>query len=211
MRSEALEITLESRGPVLWLGLAGPFHNEQIANIREKITGFLADGNLDIVIDLEQITEIDDAVVLAALSLYNMCREKSGTLTLVFKNEIVSKAFFPYRKVIDIYPDNAALRHARRGFFGRMVHSGRMLTRKTGVRLSRPVALFMLFVISGWFISLIFIIYLQYARISEQQSQLNELTQIKLQSQNELRLLHERLKPLEALGIVPDSRGVKAK
>jgi len=37
MRSEALDITLESRGRALWLFLSGPFHHEQVPGMREKI------------------------------------------------------------------------------------------------------------------------------------------------------------------------------
>ena len=53
MRSEALDITIESRRSAVWLLLSGPFHNEQVPNIREKITGLIDDGNKDIVVDLE--------------------------------------------------------------------------------------------------------------------------------------------------------------
>ena len=80
-----------------------------------------------------------------------------------------------------------------------------MLSKKTGVRISRPVAIFLLFVLCGWFLSLIFIIHLQSQRIAEQQQELNELTQWKEHSSIELSTLRDRLRPLEQLGIVRDT------
>ncbi len=203
MRSEALDITIENRGANLWLVLSGPFNSEQAPNMREKILGLLHDGNRHIVLDLEQITEFDDAIMPTLLALVNTVKGKNGELSFVFRNETVSKAFAPYRNIFSIYPDAQAL--ASRGLLKNIQRQGVLLSRKTGVRLSRPVAIFLLFILCGWFLSLALIIHMQATLIREQEETIGELSRWKQETAIELNRLEERLRPMEQLGLLPDS------
>jgi hypothetical protein len=67
------------------------------------------------------------------------------------------------------------------------------------------VALVLLFTLCGWFISLAFIIYLQNQRIREQERDLTELVQWKHQAEVEIKSLHERIRPMEQLGLLKDA------
>jgi anti-sigma B factor antagonist len=203
MRSEALDITIENRGASLWLLLSGPFNAEQAPNIREKILGLLHDGNRHIVLDLERVTEIDKGVMPMLLALFNTVKGKQASLDCVFRNETVSKAFAPYRNIFSIYPSAQALAH--RGLLKNIRRQGVLLSRKTGVRLSRPVAIFLLFILCGWFLSLALIIHMQAGLIREQDEVIGDLTQWKQEAAIELRQLEERLRPMEQLGLLPDS------
>ena len=69
IRSEALDIVLESRGNAMWWTLSGAFHNEQAPSIREKILALAGDGCRAFIIDMEKVTAIDDAVVPMFLGL----------------------------------------------------------------------------------------------------------------------------------------------
>jgi anti-anti-sigma factor len=208
MRFEALDITVESRGPALWVFLSGPFHGEQVPNIREKILGLIESGNRQLVVNLEQVVEVDAAVPPMFLDLLNMVRAKGGDLRLIYRNKTVSDAFAAYRHVIPTYPDAAAL---TRGRFFMAFQRGRNMSRRTGVRMSVPVALFLLFLISGWFLSLALVIHRQGRRIREQSEEIRDLTVWKEQALLELNDLHERLRPMEQLGIIesPPSEGDK--
>ncbi|MBD3345794.1 MAG: hypothetical protein GF401_12095 [Chitinivibrionales bacterium] len=203
MRSEALDIIIESKGKAVWLILSGPFHNEQVPNMREKIGGLVQDGNREIVVDMEQVTDVGSQVVPAFLDLLNMIQGKNGALQFIFKNETVTKAFAPYKNIFSIYPDAHAL--AAGGFLGSMRRRSEMLFKKTGVRISLPVALFLLIIIAGWFISLGFIIHLQNERIHQQEIEIRELTHWKKKSEKEIETLRERIKPMEQLGLLPDT------
>jgi anti-anti-sigma factor len=203
MRSEALDITIESRQNSVWLLLSGPFHNEQVPNIREKITGLIDDGNKDIVVDLENITEVNDAVVPMFLRMLNLMKGKHGELKLVFRNPIVTNAFAGYRNIFAIYPDSQSL--AYNGFLNTIRRRGMLMSRKTGVRLSRPVAIFLLVVLVGWFCTLAFIIHIQNQQIHAQERELHELTEWKQKTTLELEGLKQRLQPFEQLGLLRDS------
>jgi len=203
MRSDALDIVIEGRGDATWLVLSGPFHREQIPNIRSKFSALLEDGNRYFVVDLEGVTAIDQSAAEMFLSALNDVRAKNGEIKFIFKNKTVSDAFVQYQNLIRIFPDRAALTAS--GFLGRLIRRGKVLSKKTGVRISRPVAIFLLIVLCGWFLSLMFIIRLQSQRIAEQQREVNELTQWKQHSSLELSELRDRLRPIEQLGIVRDT------
>jgi anti-anti-sigma regulatory factor len=203
MRSEALDITIESRGKSIWMFLAGPFHNEQVPNIREKVLGLVNDGNRDFVIDLERITDVNDGVVSLFLDLLNLIRGKDGDLKLIFRNSVVSSAFARYRNLFSIYPNADALTTS--GLLQSIRRQGIQWSRKTGIRLSAPVALFLLFVLCGWLLSLGFIIHIQNRTIRGQEVELQELVQWKQEKRLELQHLRERMQPLEQLGLLADT------
>jgi anti-anti-sigma factor len=203
MRSDALDIIIESRGPAVWLRLSGPFHNQQTPGIREKIMGLLQDGNRQIVVDLEGVTQVDPSVVPAFLQLLNVIREKGGELKLIFTNENVSKAFSSYRNLFLIYPDATSLESSP--LMSAIKQTGRVLFRKTGVRISRSVAVFIVVVLCGWFGSLAIIVQIQNSRIQAQNAEVRELTQWKNSAEAEIQALQDRLRPMVQLGLLPDS------
>jgi sensor domain CHASE-containing protein len=83
------------------------------------------------------------------------------------------------------------------------------MSKKTGVRLSRPVAFILLFTLCGWFVTLGFIIRFQSQRIHEQQRELTELLQWKQQTSAEIQSLRERIRPMEQLGLLKESGGTR--
>jgi anti-anti-sigma regulatory factor len=203
MRSEALDIVIEGREESTWLILSGPFHREQIPNIRAKFEALLEDRNRDFIVDLEGVTAIENEVAEMFLLVLSEVREKGGEIRFIFKNNTVEEVFSPFRNLMLIFADAEALTAG--GMLRRLARSGMMLRKKTGVRISRQVAIFLLIVLCGWFLTLLFIVHLQYRRIAEQQQELNYLTQWKQHAQIELTSLKERLLPLEQLGIVRDT------
>jgi anti-sigma B factor antagonist len=203
MRAEALDITIQSRDGAVWLHLAGPFHAEQAPNIREKILSLMQDGNREIIVDLNDVTHVDTGVPSLFLELLNTMRAKDGELRFIFKNDAVTKAFAPYRNLLDIHPDAEELMSG--GLLGALRRRTQVLFRRTGIRLSRPVAIFLLVVLCSLFVSLAFIINLQSRRIAEQSREVEELRQWRQSAVAELDKLTSRLKPMEALGLLPDT------
>lgn len=208
MRSEALDITIEGRKEAVWLFLSGPFHGEQVPSMREKIAGLIDDGNRRLVVDLENVLDIDDSVAQMFLSLLNLMRGKGGDILFIFRNEGVSKAFSPYRSIFSIYPDAQSLPAG--GIFGNLRRRGRMLSRKTGIRLSRPVALTLLITLFGWILTLMFIIHQQNQRIRRQETETRALTEWNRSATAEIKELRDRIRPLEQLGILKDSTARKS-
>ena len=203
MRSETLDITIAGQSGDLWFILSGPFTQEQVPTVREKILTLIDDGTRSFIVDLEGVTFVDPGVPQLFLLLLNTIKGKNGTLKLVFSTDCVSRAFHPYRHLFSIFPDASLLR--RGGIVYLLLKQRRLLLRKTGIRLSRPVAFFLLIVLCGWFLSLGFIIHLQNRHIREQQSELQELTEWETRSRLEIDNLRSRIQPLEQLGILRDT------
>ena len=203
MRSEALDITIETRGRAIWLRLSGPFHTEQAPGMKEKIASLIEDGNKKIVIDMESITDIDESVPQMFVSLLNLVRGKGGDIQFIFKNETVTKAFSPLKSLLSIYPDAQSLPMG--GLFSALRRRSRVLTRKTGIRLSRPIAIALVVTLSGWILTLFFIIHLQNQRIRQQELELRTVSEWKRSAVVEIKTLRERLRPLEQFGIIKDN------
>lgn len=203
MRSETLDFSVESRTGDLWLNLSGPFTQEQIPTFREKIMLLVEDGNRSFIINMERITAIDPGAIHLLLQLLSTLKAKKGSLKLIFNNDMLTRAFLPFRNIFSIYPDASLL--VRRGILAAIHKQRRLLSRKTGIRLSRPVALFLLIILCGWFISLGFIIHLQNRYIKNQNIELKELSQWEASSRLEIKRLRNRLEPLEQLGILRDT------
>ncbi|MCL2220249.1 MAG: STAS domain-containing protein [Chitinispirillia bacterium] len=203
IRSEALDIVLESRGSVIWFFLSGHFNNEQAPSIREKFIGLMGDGCRSFVIDLEKVTSVEDAVVPMFLNLLNTLKGKGGELKLIFKNDVMYRAFLPYFNLFPIYTDADALTSGT--LFGLLKKRSQTLAKKTGFRISRTVAFSMLIVLCGWFMTLLYIINMQNERLRQQQVELHELGLWKVTTEIEVENLRERLRPLEQLGIVKDA------
>lgn len=203
MLSEALDITIESRYDTIWMYLSGPFNKEQIPNIRSKIEGFVRDGNRQFVIDLEKVTSMHEDVATMFLSFLNFIKGKNGNLNLIFKNDAVTQAFSSYRNIFSIHPDAKSL--SSKGFLKTVLRSGFTLTKKTGIRISVPVAIILLVLLAGWYISLGYIISMQKKQIEEQEAEIHDFMQWEEVTEIEIKELKNRLKPMVQLGLIPDS------
>lgn len=203
MLSEALDITIETRGDSIWIILSGIFSKEQVPNIRIRIEDLCRDGNKQFVVDMQGITQIDESAALMFLGLLSTIKGKGGDIRLVFKNEAVSKAFGSYRHNFSIYPDEKSV--TTNTLLHRLWRRGIFLRKKTGIRVSVPVALFLLFILTGWFISLGVIITMQRKQLHQQEVEMKNFKQWKRDAEIELTQLKSRLKPMIQLGLISDS------
>ena len=203
MLSEALDIVIESHGDAIWMALSGPFNKEQVPNIRAKIEGFIQYGHRELVVNLDGVTIIHETVAPMFLNLLNLIKGKNGDIKLIFKNEVVSNAFSPYKNIFSVFPDSNNIYSKR--FFHSIRRTGISMTKKTGIRLSVSVAIILLFILTGWFISLGIIINMQKKQISAQEAEIREFQQWEEKTTMELDELRNRIKPLKQLGLILDS------
>jgi hypothetical protein len=203
IRSESLDIQLETRGNSVWLTLSGEFHDEQASELREKFLPLVNDGCRSFIVDMEGITMIGDGVAPMFLALQSTLKGKDGDLKFIFKNDIMCKAFLPYFNLFSVFPDADSL-SKNSTILDFLKRSGKALIRKTGFRISYPVALFGLVVLCGWFLTLLYIINIQNQRIQQQHAELQEFSQWKATAEINLEKMRDRLQPLEQLGIIKD-------
>jgi anti-anti-sigma factor len=208
IRSESLDIQLETRNGSVWLTLSGEFHDEQAPAFRDKFLPLVSDGCRSFIVDMEGVTVIGDSVAPMFLALQSTLKGKDGDIKLIFKNDVVSRAFLPYFNLVSIFPDAESLSKGS-PIIDLLKRSGKALTRKTGFRISRSVALFGLIVLCGWFLTLVYIINMQNQRIQQQHNELLEMGQWKAAAEIDLEKMRDRLRPLEQLGIIKDTTDKK--
>jgi anti-anti-sigma regulatory factor len=202
--SESLDIRLERRDGSVWLTLSGEFPDEQAPALRDKFLPLAGDGCRSFIIDMEGVTAIGDGVAPMFLALLNTVKGKGGTLKFIFKNDVICRAFLPYFNLFSIFPDADSLSRGST-ILEFLKRSGKAMTRKTGFRISRPVALFALVVLCGWFLTLLYIIDMQNRRIEQQREEMEELSLWKVSAEKDMEKMRGRLQPLEQLGIIKDA------
>ena len=203
MKSEALEIQIEDWNGNTVLFLRGRFNNEQIPNIREKISDLLAGGDRSFIIDLTYVSEPDNAVPEFFLEVLNTVRGKQGELRIVYGRDEILSLLQKFRNVLELYPERKDLFSG--GLMRRLQTRGIVLSRKTGMRISRPVAVLLLFALTGWILFLLTMLLIQNHQVARQKKELADLTEWRTKTLQQIQILQERLKPLEDLGIVTDS------
>lgn len=203
MKSEALEIQIEDWNGNTVLFLRGRFNNEQIPNIREKISDLLAGGDRSFIIDLSSVAELDHAVPEFLLEVLNTVRGKEGELRIVYGREEILSLLQKFRNLLELYPERKDLFSG--GLMRRLQTRGIVLSRKTGMRISRPVAVLLSFALTGWILFLLTMLLIQNQQVARQKRELAALTEWRAKTLQQIQVLQERLKPLEDLGIVTDS------
>jgi anti-anti-sigma regulatory factor len=204
MNSEALEIKIEEWNHQIALCLGGRFHSEQIPNIREKINALLLGDNRNLILDLTDVSEMDESVPLFLLEMMNSVRSKQGEIKMICPPASpVMERLEKYKNIFNLYPHRKSLFSG--GFIKKLQTRGIILSRKTGIRISRPVAVLLTVAIVGWFLSLLGILLMQGSQIKNQKNELNNLRHWKQKTEERLQVLQERLKPLEDLGVITDT------
>lgn len=203
MKSEALELQFETWKQNRVLVLRGRFTNEQIPNIRERMEDFLGAGERSFVLDLSEVSELDDAVPAFLLEILNLVRGKEGSLRIIYGTEVVWKALESHRNLFELHADRQSLFSG--GILKRLQARGITMSRKTGIRISRPVAMVLLISLSGFLLSLLAIISIQHSQIRSQKSEVAGLRKWRSQTLSRMETLEQRLRPLEDLIRVPDS------
>lgn len=203
MKSEALEIQIEDWNGNTVLLLRGRFNNEQIPNMREKISDLLAGGDRSFIIDLSFVTELDHAVPEFLLEILNTIRGKQGEMRIVYGSDENFSHLQRFRNLLELFPDRKDLFSG--GLMRRLQTRGIVLSRKTGIRISRPVAVLLSFALTGWILFLLTMLLIQNHQIAKQKKELASLNEWRTKTLQQVQVLQERLKPLEDLGIVTDS------
>ncbi len=203
MLSEQLDIRVEFREGYIWFYFSGVFEDSQISVINNRLRDFIDSGNRKFIINLEEVSEISSRVARMFLNLLNDLNGKNGDLKLVFRNLTVSQAFSEYRNIFQIYPNEKSIKSS--GIINKILRRGILMSRRTGVRFSIPVAVFIMILLIGLYASLLVIIKMQHSHIRKQEVEIHNYRQWKTSAESKIEGLEKKLKPLKQLGIYQDT------
>lgn len=204
MRASRLEIAIErGSGDLIVILLSGIFYKEGWSSLQEMILRLVKDGHRRIAIELQDVELRDAEIRDRFIEIINDMKGRGGQIVLISKREDVLQFFSSIRNLIDLYPTLSDYRHS--GWIDTLRRQGVTFSKKTGIRLSAPMALLLIILIAGWFGALLVLITMQNDRIGKQQESLTFSENERLRMERELANLQQKLAPLTQLGLTSDS------
>lgn len=197
--STVLDFSLHEQGELLVLAFGGRLDAESSDALRAQLSG-MGDRGRHLVVDLLRAQTVSREVVLALLEFLSLLQGRGGTMSLICNDPDALDHLRPYRNLFNIHPTLASL--LQTGMAGGYRNKGFRWSRRTGVRLSTPLATFLGLLLSGWVITLMVLVLWQYRLMDQERAGL-----MRLQNERDLALsqaheLETRVKPLADLGLL---------
>lgn len=203
MRSDQLDIALAERDGEIFVRLGGDLEARHIPAVREKLFSLFEEPGRTYILDLEQVRFLDEGYLNLLVDLLNGVNGREGKLVLLFSKADTWKLFRPFANIFSIYPTYSAWKQS--GFLANLRRTGVAYSRKTGIRVSTGVALFLGILIMGWMLTLFTIIRYQEGEIRNREERVLRLEQTGRDYVREITILRRAIGPLRELGLVGDS------
>jgi anti-anti-sigma regulatory factor len=197
--STVLDFSLHEQGELLVLAFGGRLEADSADALRAQLSG-MGDRGRHLVIDLSRAQTVSREVVLALLEFLSLLQGRGGTMSLVCNDADALDHLRPYRNLFNVHPTLPSL--LQTGLAGGYRNKGFRWSRRTGVRLSTPLATFLGLLLSGWVVTLMVLVLWQYRLMDQERAGL-----MRLQNERDLALqqaheLETRVKPLADLGLL---------
>lgn len=204
MKTNRLEIAIEKgSGDLVVLLLSGIFYREALPMVKGTVQRLVEDGYRRIAIEMQWVELRDPEIREGFISIFNDMKGRGGDIVLLSHRDDLLQYFASIRNLIDIYPSLADYR--RSGFWSTLRRQGVAYSKKTGVRLSFPMAVILLALVTGWLATLVFNLFSQKERLDRQQQLIAQLEGERLELEREYVVLQQKLAPLAQLGLTSDS------
>lgn len=199
MTPDRLDFSLYETSGLLVIAPSGRLDADTGAALRAKVQS-LAESRRSVVLDLLRVVSISDEAVLQILSLESDLRGAGGELALLVTSDDALARLEPWRNLFQIHPSLASL--LATGFQGR----GFKWSRRTGFRLAPPVAITLGAILAGWMATLMILVIWQFRMLQTEGGELEKLRGEEAKARQQIAAFRERLKPLEDLGLLDESR-----
>lgn len=203
MKADLIDISVEDRGEDVEIKLSGSLGVFQLAAVREKIEMLTNGPGCFFFFNLQDAHFATDEYIMFFLDLLNRVRGQGSALILLFDNEEQKQYFAKYRHIFEIYASRDDYRHS--GIAKQMWQVGVHYGKKTGLRLSPPVAIATVLLIIGWAVTMFLIVVSQGHDIVDKQAQIIALQSQKDRYVREIDKLESSIGPLRRLGVVQDT------
>lgn len=203
MKSEQIDLFVEERGADVCVRIGGTFGFTQLASFREKILGLLEGPGNTWFLDIGRARFTVPDYVPMFLDFLEKVRQKNASLILIFGDAENEKYFNQYAHIFTIAKDGRDYRKTK--ILKTLKTLGLTYSRRTGIRMSLFVAIFLSVILLGWFVTLFGIVRAQGEDIRIREAHLAEMEQESKQMQADLEYLQSMVGPLKNLGLIVDS------
>ncbi len=196
--SGVLDFSLRQEGDLLVVSFGGRLEPDSADALRAQLLG-VGDRGRHIVVDLLRAQVISREVVLVLLEFLSQLQGKGGTLSILCDDSDALACLRPYRHLFSIHPSLVSL--LRTGISGYR-NKGFRWSRRTGVRLSTPLATLLGLLTLGWVVTLMMLVLWQYRMIGSERAVLTRLQADRDEAVQRADELEARVKPLADLGLL---------
>ncbi|MCQ2106867.1 MAG: hypothetical protein MJZ26_13875 [Fibrobacter sp.] len=203
MKSDLIDIQVESRGSDVEISLSGSLGFPQLPAVKEKLAMLVDGPGCFFFLNIQNAHFTSDLYLDFFLELLNRVKAQKSALILIFESEELFKYFSKYRNLFEIYENRAA--YKKSGTKKQLQQIGLHYGFRSGITLSSGVAVAFAALILGWFITLFIIVISQGYDISDKQAQIIALQNQKERYIREIDKLESSIGPLRKLGVVQDT------
>ena len=203
MKSDLIDIQVESRGNDVELTLSGSLGVAQLSALKEKLNMLVEGPGCFFFLNLQNAHFTSDDYLDVFLELLNRVKSQKSTLILIFDSMELYDYFEKYLNIFEVYENRNA--YKKSGTKKQLQQIGLYYGLRSGITVSSGVAVAFLSLILGWIVTLLIIISTQGRELSDKQAQIIALQNQKDRYINEIDKLESSIGPLLKLGVVQDT------
>ena len=203
MKSDLIDIQVESRGNDVELTLSGSLGVVQLPQVKEKLNMLVDGPGCFFFLNLQNAHFTSECYLDVFLELLNRVKAQKSALILIFDSSELYEYFSRYVNIFEIYENRNA--YKKSGMKKQLQQIGLHFGLRSGITVSSGVAVALISLLLGWFITLFVIISSQGHDISDKQAQIIALQNQKERYIKEIDKLESSIGPLRKLGVVQDT------
>lgn len=203
MKSDLIDIQVESRGNDVELTLSGSLGVAQLSALKEKLNMLVEGPGCFFFLNLQNAHFTSDDYLDVFLELLNRVKSQKSTLILIFDSMELYDYFEKYLNIFEVYENRNA--YKKSGTKKQLQQIGLYYGLRSGITVSSGVAVAFLSLILGWIVTLLIIISTQGRELSDKQAQIIALQNQKDRYIKEIDKLESSIGPLRKLGVVQDT------
>lgn len=203
MKSDLIDIQVESRGNDVELTLSGSLGIAQLSAVKEKLDMLVDGPGCFFFLNLRNAHFTSDHYQSVFLELLNRVKSQKSALILIFDSAELYDYFSRYLNIFEIYENRNA--YKKSGTKKQLQQIGLHYGLRSGITISSGVAVAFLSLIVGWIVTLLIIISTQGHDLSDKQAQIIALQNQKERYIKEIDKLESSIGPLRKLGVVQDT------
>ena len=203
MKSDLINIQVESRGNDVELTLSGSLGTAQLEAFKEKLDMLVDGPGCFFFLNLQNAHFTSDLYLGIFLELLNRVKAQKSALILIFDSAELYDYFDRYLNIFEVYENRNA--YKKSGTKKQLQQIGLHFGLRSGITVSSGVAVTFISLILGWLVTLLIIISTQGHDLSDKQAQIIALQNQKERYIKEIDKLESSIGPLRKLGVVQDT------
>ncbi|MCQ2103978.1 MAG: hypothetical protein MJY98_12245 [Fibrobacter sp.] len=203
MKSDLIDIQVESSGNDVEITLSGSLGYSQLSAVQEKLAMLVDGPGCFYFINLQNCHFTSDLYLDIFLTLLNRVKSQKSALVLIFDKAELYQYFAKYQNIFEIYENRLA--YKKSGTKKQLQQIGLYYGLRSGITVSPGVAVAFFALILGWIVTLFVVVSTQGRDLADKQAQIIALQNQKERYIREIDKLESSIGPLRKLGVVQDT------